>query len=411
MTTNAPRYQKSIRLFEKACKLIPCGIYGHTTPANCLPLASPYYAEGGKGCRYRDIDGNEYIDFMCGYGPIVLGYADEEVEEACAEAARGGNCFNHPTELMVELAERLVGLVEFADWCVFGKNGSDMTTWAIQVAREFTGRKKILMVSGAYHGIDAWCTPGHGGLIEEDRSHIHHFKWNDAEDFLGMIEKYRGQIAGVITTPYNHCLYRAQEMPAGGFMQTIQGRCREEGIVFILDDVRAGFRLHMGGSHRHFGFEPDLICFCKAIANGHPLSAALGREELKVAAGKVFLTGSYWGGATAMAAALKTLEILERDGLIAKMRARGERLTRGLVEAGRKHGWKVEVTGPPAIPFLTFADHPNLLAVQEFCREAIARGAFFHPHHNWFLCGSHGDQDIDEAIDIAGEVFAVMHIE
>ena len=116
---------------------------------------------------------------MCAYGPVVLGYRHPGVEAAAQRQAALGDCLNHPAAVMVELAERLVSLIDFAAWAVFGKNGSDMTTWCIQVAREYTGRSKILCVEDAYHGIDAWCTPGHGGLIEEDRAHVHRFRWND----------------------------------------------------------------------------------------------------------------------------------------------------------------------------------------------------------------------------------------
>ena len=173
-------FPKSMALFERARRVIPAGIYGHTTPAQLVPTEFPYYAARAEGCRYWDADGREYLDFLCSYGPIVLGYRHPEVEEAAERQRREGDCFNHPTALMVELAERLVSLVDFAAWCVFGKNGSDMTTWAVQVAREFTGRKKVLRARQSYHGSHAWCTPGHGGLIEEDRMHVHDFVWNDS---------------------------------------------------------------------------------------------------------------------------------------------------------------------------------------------------------------------------------------
>lgn len=138
-----PLFPNSMALFERARRVIPAGIYGHTTPAQLVPKEFPYYATRAEGCRYWDADGNEYLDFLCSYGPIVLGHKHPEIEEAAERQRRAGDCFNHPTALMVELAERLASLVDFADWCVFGKNGSDMTTWAVQVAREFTGRKNF----------------------------------------------------------------------------------------------------------------------------------------------------------------------------------------------------------------------------------------------------------------------------
>lgn len=402
------KIEKSLALFDRACRVIPGGIYGHASPSLTVPGVFPYYAQRAEGCRYWDADGREFIDYLCGYGPVILGYRHPEVEEAVAMQQKDGDCFNHPTALMVELAERLVGLVDFADWAVFGKNGSDMTTWAIQVAREHTGRKKVLKVEGAYHGMDPWCTPGRGGLIPEDRQHIQEFPWNDRQALDDRLVQYRDQIAAVIVTPFHHSIFHDSVLPEPGFLKHVETGCRRDGIVFILDDIRAGFRLHLGGSHRFFGFEPDLICFSKAMGNGYPLSAALGRKALHKAASKVFLTGSFWNGAIAMAAALACLRVLERDRVVEQLRVAGEKLGKGLAEAARRHDLSVRISGPPSIPFMTFANETNFFRSQRFCAEAIERGVFFHPHHNWFICAAHREQDIEESLGAADACFAVV---
>ena len=401
-------FARSIALFERAARVIPGGIFGHTNPAALLPMASPYYASHAAGCRYWDVDDNEYLDFLCGYGPVVLGYQHPEVEAAAEAQRRDGNCFNHPSARMVELAERLVSLVDFADWAVFGKNGSDMTTWCLQVAREHTGRKKLLMAKGAYHGSHSWCTPGHGGLIEEDHAHIHAFTWNDLDSFERLVREHRRQVAGVIVTPFHHPAFGDSELPAAGFLPAIQAACRREGMVLILDDVRCGFRLHLGGSHRFFGFEPDLICFSKALANGYPLSAALGRKELQRAAGRVFLTGSFWNNAVPMAAALATLQILERDNVPAHLARIGASLRESFVQLAAKHGLGIRYTGADALPFLTFSDERNFYRSQTFCREMIRRGVLVHPHHNWFLSAAHREADVAEALGAADEAFGAV---
>jgi glutamate-1-semialdehyde 2,1-aminomutase len=411
MSSSDNRFRRSQELFLRAAKVIPGGIYGHAGPAVALPGAFPYYAERAQGCRYWDVDGNEYIDYLCGYGPMILGHQHPEVEAAAARQQRDALCLNHPGPVMVELAERLVSLVEFSAWAVFGKNGSDMTTWSLQVAREHTKRRKILKVAGAYHGIGAWCTPGHAGLLEEDRIHIHDFNWNDIESFERLLKQFRGDIAGVIMTPFHHPAFHASQMPSPGFWSHIETACRREGIVLILDDIRAGFRLDLGGSHKFFGFEPDLICFCKAIANGHALSATLGRKELRIAASKVFLTGSYWNGPAAMAASMACLEIMEKEDTVSTLRSTGTMLMDGLVEAGRRHGYTMMASGPPAVPFLSFADDPSLRRQQRFCAEVTRRGALFHPHHNWFLSAAHTPQDIAATLRMADEAFAVIRDE
>ncbi len=408
MSFTDPRYRRSLELFTRAAAVIPGGIYGHTSPAAALPGAFPYYAERASGSRYWDVDGNEYIDYLCGYGPVVLGHQHPEVEAAAARQQARALCVNHPGEVMVELAEQLVAMVDFAAWAVFGKNGSDMTTWALQVARAHTGRRKILKVAGAYHGIDPWCTPGHAGLLEEDRAHIHDFTWNDPDSFDALVREFRNDVAAVIMTPFHHPAFRDSEMPAPGFWPHIESVCRRDGIVLILDDIRAGFRLDLGGSHKLFGFEPDLICFCKALANGHALSATLGRAELRVAASKVFLTGSYWNSPPAMAAARACLAVLARDDIPARLHATGEALMSGLVAAGARHGFAMRASGPPAVPFMSFAEDPSFRRQQRFCSEVTRRGALLHPHHNWFISAAHSAADIAATLEIAETVFAML---
>jgi glutamate-1-semialdehyde 2,1-aminomutase len=393
-----PRYAQSRAWFERADRVIPGGIYGHATPALTVPGQFPYYAASAQGCRYRDIDGNEFIDFMCGYGPMVLGHQQLEVSEAVAKAERDGVCFNHPTTQMVTLAERLVGLIDFADWAVFGKNGSDMTMWAVQVAREFTGRKKILKVAGAYHGIDPWCTPGQAGWIAEDRVHIHEFPWNDAEAVAQLLRKHQGQVAALIATPFHHPNYGSSVMPAPGFWREVERVCRAHGVLLILDDVRAGFRLHLGGSHRAFGFTPDLSCYCKALGNGYPISATVGTGALRVAASKIFLTGSYWNSPGPMAAALQVLTILERDQGISVMRERGQQFGQGLQALADEVGLPVEISGPPAMPYLKFQEDPAWERQREFSIAAAQAGVFLHPHHNWFLSVAHDTASITESL-------------
>jgi glutamate-1-semialdehyde 2,1-aminomutase len=411
MTPPSNRYRRSQELFARAAQVIPCGIYGHTSPVTSLPGEFPYYAARAAGSRYWDVDGNEYIDYLCGYGPMVLGHQHPEVEAAAAAQQARALCVNHPGEIMVELAEYLVALIDFSAWTVFGKNGSDMTTWAVQVAREHTGRRKILKAAEAYHGIDPWCTPGHAGLLAEDRAHIHEFDWNDVEGFDRLLAAHRDDIAGVILTPFHHPMFKPSEMPAPGFWPHIEHACRRDGIVLILDDIRAAFRLDLRGSHKLFGFEPDIICLCKALANGHPLSAALGRQELRVAASRVFLTGSYWNSPPAMAAALACLKILERERAVETLRLRGEALMNGLVQLGGKYGFDLCASGPPAVPFITFADDASMRLRQRFCAEVTRRGAIFHPHHNWFLSTAHSTADIEATIGMAEAALAMMRDE
>ncbi len=392
-------------LLERAERVIPGGIYGHMQPAALVPGAYPYYFDRGVGCHVWDVDGNEYIDYMCSYGPIVLGHQHAKVEAAAAAQTSKGNCFNGPAPVMTELAEHLVGLTPFADWALFAKNGADVCTWAVQVAREYTGRRKVVMAQGAYHGTHAWCSPFMAGVTPEDRLNVLTFRYNDLADVQRVVADHDGEIAAVIISPFRHDAYHDQEMPAEGFHLGVRRLCDERRLVLILDDVRAGFRLHLGGSGEHFGFRPDLATYCKALGNGHPISACVGREALRDAARSVFTTGSYFMSAVPMAAALACLHELAACGAVEHMRHVGGLLCRGLQEQARSHGLAINVTGPPAIPFMSFRDETDFARNQVFAAACVARGVYVHPYHNWFLSAAHTEADIRQTLAVTDLAF------
>ena len=395
-------FRRTQELFARAERVVPGGIYGHQTPRMLVEGAFPYFFERGEGARVWDVDGNEYLDYLCSYGPIVLGHNDAVVEAAAAEQRKKGNCFNGPTPLWVELAEHLVGLTPWAAWASFAKNGSDVCTWATLVAREHTRRRKIVKAKGAYHGTHAWTTPLPAGTTAADTAEVLTFHWNDLDDLERVVRAADGDVAGIILSPFRHEAFHDQEMPAPGCLAGVRRLCDEHGIVFILDDVRAGFRLDLAGSGAYFGVEPDLSCYCKAIANGYALAACVGREPLRGAAERVFFTGSYFTSGVAMAAALACLKELAARDAIARMNEVGTALRNGLDELAKGHGIEIRQSGPPAIPFLTFAaDRGKFARSRLFCAECCRGGIFFHPHHNWFLSAAFTVGDIRHTLEVA----------
>ena len=403
------KFDQSNALFARARKVIPGGIYGHQSPRLLAMGSYPSFFARGEGSRVWDVDGNEYIDYVCSYGPIVLGHRHPRVEEAARRQMEQGNCFNTPTELWVELAEYLVETTPFADWAVFAKNGSDVCTWAAMVARHFTGRPKIATATGAYHGTHAWVSPVPNGVTPEDRANVLNFRYNDLAGLIRLVEERRGEIAGIMLTPFRHDAAYDSEMPAEGFLPGVRRLCDDNGIVFILDDVRAGFRLHMGGSGELFGVRPDMTCYCKAIANGYPLAAAMGRENLKRAALEVFFTGSYFTSAVPMAASLACLQELKQSGGIDRMRHIGEMLRDGMLAQARSHGFEVTYSGPPAMPYMTFkADAGKWDRITAFCAYAATHGIFFHPRHNWFISAAHSEHDVRRTLDVTDEAFKAV---
>ena len=399
---------RSDQLFERALKAVPGGIYGHVAPAAGLPRHFPHFCDRAQGCGFTDVDGNEWLDFMCGFGSILHGYNHPEIEEAVARQREKGSVFNQPAEIMVDLAEALLERIEFADWAVFAKNGSDLTTWAIRVARESTGRPLVVKAKGAYHGVDAWCDPGLGGRIPEDRASVLEFEWNDLEALSGLFSGNEGRIAAVILTPYHHAAFAPSELPAPGFWEGVEDLCRRHGSLLVLDDVRCGGRLSEGGSHKYFGFVPDLSVYSKALGNGYAISACVGREDFRKPSMDVFLTGSCWNDALAMTAALKSLELSRRGKVADAVLEKGSRLCSGLEQAASQAGQSLRMTGPASMPYPSFEDDESLFKIQKFCRLCAEEGIYFHPHHNWFLGNAHDDESINRAIGAAEKAMARM---
>ncbi len=399
------KFEKSYELFDRSMKVIPGGVPGHQSPTLLVFGSSPCFIERAEGSRFWDVDGNEYIDYMCAYGPMVLGYNHPKVEQAAREQLEKVDTCNLPSQRYVELAEKLVGMVPIADWAIFGKNGSDVTTYACRVARAHTGRNKIIMASDTYHGIGAWCTSFTTGIASEDQASILKFEYNDIEGLRRLVEENKDEVAGVILTPFRHEAFHDSEMPNPGFLEGVRKVCDEAGAVFIVDDVRAGFRMHLGGSLEKFGVRPDLICFSKALGNGHPISACVGKDEVKDAASQVFFTGSFFTSAVPMAAAIATLDEMEATDAIGVIYERGEMLKDGLFDQADTYGQQINYTGPESIPFMTFSNEDGWERAKLFCQECYQRGVFFHPFHNWFISSGHTEEDIKKTLDVTDAAF------
>ena len=406
MTATIPNPSADRELRERASRVIPGGVWGHQRAA-VQPRGYPQFFSGGNGARVRDVDGREYIDFMCSWGPIVLGHRHPEVEEAVRKQAEAGDCLNGPTPHVVELAERLTSLLPHADWALFQKNGTDATTSAVTVARAGTGRRKVLVARGAYHGAVPWCSPSIVGVTAEDRAHIHYFDYNDVDSLHAAAEE-AGDLAAIMVSAFRHDQGKTQALPTPEFATAARNICDARDAALILDDVRAGFRLSLQGSWAALGIQPDLSCFSKAIANGHPLAALTGGDRFREAASSVFLTGSFWYAGAPMAASLATLSVLEQIDGPRLMREMGERLRAGLAEQAERHGFEIVQSGPPAMPLLEFVADQDFQLAERFCQEALARGVYLHHRHNMFLSTAHTAEVIDLALDATEGAFRAL---
>ncbi len=391
-------------LRARAMRVIPGGQWGHLD-ASRLPEGYPQYFARAQGCHLVDVDGRRFVDLMCSWGPIVLGHRHPLVEQAASAQALLGDCMNGPAPVLVELAELMVDMIPHADWCIFGKNGTDATTTCVTVARAATERRKVLVARGAYHGAVPWCSPSVAGVTAEDRAHLLMFDYNDIASLEAAVEQAGNDLATIIVSAYRHDMGKRQVLPTLEFAQRVRSLCDETGAALILDDVRAGFRLHLGGSWEALGIRPDLSAWSKAIANGHPLSAVTGGDRFREAATQVFTTGSFWCGSVPMAAAVATLSELRRIDGPAQMAAMGERLRTGLYERAAHHGLAIDQSGPVQMPTMLFDNDPDWKRGFAFCAEALRHGAYLHPKHNMFLSCAHTEADIDAVLQAADAGF------
>ncbi|GIH28578.1 glutamate-1-semialdehyde 2,1-aminomutase [Acrocarpospora phusangensis] len=397
-------------LRARAAKVIPGGMYGHLNAA-LHGDTYPQFFVRGEGARQWDADGREYIDLMCSWGPMIVGHRNPVVEAAAAAQQAQGDCLNGPGPIMVELAELLVDLIPAADWAMFSKNGTDATTQALMVARAATGRAKVLVAHGAYHGADPWCTPGLSGVTASQRADNVEFEYNDLAAVEAAAAAHDGDVAAILVTPFKHDSFEDQAPAEAGFARGVRALADRIGAALVIDEVRAGWRLDLRGSWEAFGVRPDLSAWSKAMANGHPIAAVTGVDALRGPAQTLYSTGSFWFSASAMAAAKATIEILRDGDGVALMERAGERLRSGLAAQAAAHGFQVSQTGPAQIPWLSFAGDDTLAQGIAWAAACLAEGVYLHPWHNWFLSTAHTDDEIDQALLRTDAAFAKLRKE
>jgi glutamate-1-semialdehyde 2,1-aminomutase len=395
---------KDRALRERAAAVIPGGMYGHQS-ARLLWPGAPQFMYSGEGSRITDVDGRQYIDLMCSYGPIILGHSHPAVEKAVSRQHRRLDCGNGPAPVMVELAERLVQTVKHADWAMFSKNGTDATTACLTIARAHTQRATILAAKGAYHGAAPWCTPRDGGVLPSDRAYLTYYDYNDLDSVERAVEHHAGDIAGIIVSPFRHDAGRDQELPDPVFASGLRAVCDRTNAVLILDEVRCGLRLAYGGSWEFLGVEPDLSAWSKGIANGYPLAAVLGNAKVREAVSAVFTTGSFWFSADAMAAAVATLDVLAAGDGVSVMHRRGRQLWDGILGQAAARPIDINLTGHVTMPYVTFRGDTDHELADVFTAACAEQGVFLHPRHNWFLSAAHSERDIEDATKAVGRGF------
>lgn len=391
---------RSQELFTEARTLVPGGVLGARKPSDFIEGEYPIFLEHGKGCRLTDVDGNEFIDFLCGYGPIILGYREDEVDDAVIRQIKDkGFCFTLTQRYQNQLAKKLRDLVPSAELSIFLKTGSDATTAAIRIARAHTGRINVMRCG--YHGWHDWCVEMKGGIPEKFYEDVYEFRYNDLDHLEQLMKTHGNQTAAIIMTPFGHHLHQKMQQPKPGFLEGVREIANDYGSVLVFDEVRTCFRLRMGGAQELYNVTPDLTVLGKGMANGYAISVVTGKAEVMMAAAdKLFISSTFFPNSDGYIAALKTIQILERENVLPRIWEKGDRFLAKIQTAIDAHDVGAELSGVAPMFFITFKrDDKNTQKLKRdlFYTELIRRGLFFAPHHHAYISYRHSEEDLDRA--------------
>ena len=422
---------KSIALQRRAEQVLPLGVNSNfrywgegITP----------YVQRAKGAYLWDVDDRRFIDYRMAFGPIILGHAYDEVDAKVIGEIANGVLFAMTGELEVEVAEMVSQMVPAVEMLRLACSGTEATMHAIRVARAYTGRELILKFEGNYHGFHdntLWSTyapveaygsprspipvPSSSGIPSALGEMIITLPFNEVEGFERAMRSYGDQLAAVITEPCQGNCGAIEPQP--GFLDLVRRGCSAHGAVFILDEVKTGFRIANGGAQEYYNIQPDLATYAKALGNGYPIAAFGGRREIMSIIGHgVAQGGTYTNNKAGVAAAYATLKILRERPILRSIEERGRRLMNGLKEIFEENGFRVALSGYPAM--FSFAigmekvtcqrdwDQSDKALYLRLAELAMERGVM--PDHDarepWFLCYQHSDADIDETLNVYADI-------
>ena len=387
-------YTNSTNHLSRALKTIPVGSQTFSKSYLGWVLGeAPLYAKSGKGAIITDIDENCYIDYMMALLPVVLGYADPYVDAAVVRQIEQGVSLSMPGELETVLAEKLIELIPCAEMVRFGKNGSDATSAAIRLARAYTGREKVVVCG--YHGWHDWyigTTTKNLGVPQAVRDLSLAVPFNDPNAFEDLLKKQGDEIAAFIIEP------TGKLVPEEGYLKQIKQLCENYGVILIFDEVISGFRINLGGAQAEYNVTPDLSAFGKAMANGYPLSALVGRRDIMSKMETIFFSATFGGELSSIAASLATIEKLQKSNAIERIQLFGKHMTAALNErlVATDLNEFMHFSGEPWWPRLSLSNLPvdqsivSALLRQEFTNQGllIASGLNF--------CLAHDEKAIEE---------------
>ncbi|WP_448213107.1 aminotransferase class III-fold pyridoxal phosphate-dependent enzyme [Colwellia sp. MEBiC06753] len=404
------------QLWQEAKQIIPGGNQLLSKRAEMfLPDFWPAYYKKAKGCEIWDLDDNHYIDMsIMGIGTCPLGYAHSELSDTVCQAIQDGsmtslNCFEE-----VELAKQLVELHPWSSSVRFARTGGESCSIAVRVARSYSGKDKVAFCG--YHGWHDWylatnlnddknldeqLLPGlaPSGVPHKLNGTVLPFRDGDIAAFESIVAQHKEELGVIVMEVWRH------SEPDITFLRRIRELCSEHNIVLVFDEISSGFRLNIGGSHLLWGIEPDICVLGKALGNGHPIGAVIGKKSVMEAAQSSFISSSYWTERVGFVAALKTLEIMKRDNIIEQIKNTGRYIKSGLIEAANKSGFDLDVIGVDPVLILAFKGDA-LMVKTLFTQEMLKRG--FLASNVIYVSAAHTQQHIDKYLANAAEVFVLI---
>jgi glutamate-1-semialdehyde 2,1-aminomutase len=401
---NYPEIKKSEELYTRAARIMhPVTQTLAKGPGQYVQGVAPVYLKRGKDAHVWDVDGNEYIDYNMGIGPISLGYCYPKVDEAIANQLKDGITFSLMHELEVTFAELIHHVIPNAESIRIGKTGAEVCSAAVRVARAFTGRKKVLCCG--YHGWHDWyigVTSRDRGIPEETKELTNTFEYNNIQSVIDSIDD---ETACVILEPF------VFEQPQNDFLQLLQKVCRANGTLLIFDEMWTGFRIALGGAQEYFSIRPDLAVYSKAFANGMPISILTGRADvMQLFEKEVFFFSTFGGEALSLAAAIATIEEMKEKKVQAVLQQKGKILKDGYNKIASELGILniTKCIGYDCRSMVTFdASAGDPLILKSFVQqEMIKRGILWGGFHN--MCYTHSEQDISYTLKAYAEVLLLL---
>jgi glutamate-1-semialdehyde 2,1-aminomutase len=424
--------EKSKRLFAKARRLIPGGVNSPVRAGKAVGVAPPFIARA-QGCHLWDVDHRRYIDYVCSWGPMILGHGHPKVARALQERIPKGTSYGAPTQLEVEMAQTIVDMVPSVEMVRMVNSGTEATMSAIRLARGYTGREKIVKFEGCYHGhadsllvsagsgVATFGIPGCPGVPAGLAGHTLSLRFNDLGEVEETMERLGREVAAVIVEPIPGNM--GVVPPKEGFLKGLREVTARTGSLLIFDEVISGFRVGPGGAQEMYGITPDLTCLGKIIGGGLPVGAYGGRKEIMLSVapeGKIYQAGTLSGNPLAMAAGLATLKELRKGKVYRELEEKGRRLFTGLAHAAEEAGLEVTVNWVGSMGTLFFtketvtdfasAKSSDTGMFSRFYASMLDQGVYLAPSafEAWFLSTAHDEKSIDRALTCAERSFNLL---